>query len=68
MKRRRRRKAALPVDPIQQVLGELIGEVRQNLIQGLLGQQITQGPPMFQPEPQRPDIKDAEVISIRDNP
>ena len=63
---RRRRKAALPTDPIQQVLGDLIGEVQHNLLTNLLGTNVAQGTPMFQPQP--PVIKDAEVISIRNNP
>lgn len=57
---RRTRKAALPKDPIQQVLGDLLGEVQRSLFSRILPQT-----PMFQPEP--PIIKDAEVISIRTN-
>ena len=69
MKRRRTRrtqKAALPPNPLQQVLGDLVGEVQQHLLSSLLPKQIT---PMFQPVPQQqPEIKDAEVIAIRNNP
>jgi hypothetical protein len=58
---RRARKAALPIDPIQQVLGDLFGEVQRSLFNKILPQT-----PMFQPT-QQPEIKDAEVISIRTN-
>jgi hypothetical protein len=68
MKRRRTRrtKAALPVNPVEQVLGELFGEVQRTLFQGLFSPTKPQTP-MYQPPPPS-DIKDVEVISIRDNP
>lgn len=58
MAKRRRRK---PKDPVQQVLGELLGEVKDTVI-GHIKNIIMPSPPTFIPEH---PIKDAEVISVR---
>lgn len=65
---KRRRKRLKPADPVQQVLGELLGEI-QNTVANSLSQILIPPPqaPFFQAvhEPLHNEIKDAEVISIR---
>lgn len=77
-KRRRRRlrsnPAPAPANPLHEIMQELLGGLKMTAIRGI--QTMFQGPavgfgfdgqqaPLAQPAPPEPEIKEAQVISIR---